>query len=151
MPYSADSGGIPVAFPEPSPGFQAPCTRPVPDFRVTLGSHWGGFGLALGGFARLFEVWSSMFDVRCSMFRVHHKHPEYNPPLPPPSGRSGGSLDKPWTCPGTIEPSHTAVFDQPHLSRPLRLPPRGLRSTRLDGVLSAAPRCSLHVYPMWCA
>ena len=70
MPYSADSGGIPVAFPEPSPGFQAPCTRPVPDFRVTLGSHWGGFGLALGGFARLFEVWSSMFDVRCSAFTI---------------------------------------------------------------------------------
>jgi hypothetical protein len=43
---------------------------------------------------------------------VHHKRPEYNSPFAPASAWSGGTLDKPWTCPGTIEPSQTRVFDQ---------------------------------------
>ena len=30
-----------------------------------------------------------------------------------------GILDKPWTCPGTIAPPQTPVFEQPSLSRPL--------------------------------
>ena len=47
---------------------------------------------------------------------VHHKPFEYNSPSAAPSGWSGGTLDKPWTCPGTIEPLPTPVFDQPHLS-----------------------------------
>src|SRR5208283_778311 len=34
---------------------------------------------------------------------------------------SGGTLDKPWTYPGTIEPPPTPVFDQPHLSSLLRM------------------------------
>ena len=61
----------------------------------------------------------SRFGVRGSMFRVHHKPPEYNSPPASPSGWSGGTLDIPWTCPGTIEPSQTPVFDQPSLSIPL--------------------------------
>ena len=50
---------------------------------------------------------------------VSHKHPEYNSPPAPTSGWSGGTLDKPWTCPGTIEHLQTPVFDQLSLSRPL--------------------------------
>ena len=53
-----------------------------------------------------------------SKFGVHHKPPEYNLPPAPPSGWSGGTLDKPWTCPGTIEPPQTPVFDQSSLSKP---------------------------------
>jgi len=30
-----------------------------------------------------------------------------------------GTLDNPWTCPGTVEPPQTPVFDQPSSSRPL--------------------------------
>jgi hypothetical protein len=83
-----------------------------------------------------------MMDVGWRLFGVHHKHPEYNSPSAAPWGWSGGTLDKPWTCPGTIEPSPTPVFDQPHLSSPLHPPLRRLRSARADGVLPVAPRCS---------
>jgi hypothetical protein len=53
------------------------------------------------------------------MFGVDHKSPKYYCPPAPPPGWSGGTLDKPWTCPGTIEPPQTPVFDQPSLFRPL--------------------------------
>jgi hypothetical protein len=65
-----------------------------------------------------------------------HKPPEYNSPPAPPSGRSGGTLDKPWTRSGTIEPPQTSVFDQPHLFNSLY--PR-LRATRCIAPLSKAP------------
>jgi hypothetical protein len=71
---------------------------------------------------------------------VPHKPSAYNSPPSPPSRWSGGTLDKPWTCPGTIEPSQTPVFDQPHLSSSLYPPTRRLRSVRADGVLPATPR-----------
>ena len=58
---------------------------------------WGGFDMALGGFARPFDVGSWMLDVGCWMFNVHHKHTEYNSPPTPPWGWSGGTLDIPWT------------------------------------------------------
>jgi hypothetical protein len=48
---------------------------------------------------------------------VHHKPSEYNFHRAPSAGWSGGTLDKPWTCPGTIEPSQPPVFEQPSLSR----------------------------------
>src|SRR5450759_4048081 len=67
----------------------------------------------VGGFAR------SKLDVGCWMFGVHHKCSEYNYPPTPLLGWSGGTLDKPRTCPGTIEPPQTPVFDQPNLSKPL--------------------------------
>jgi hypothetical protein len=61
----------------------------------------------------------SRFEVQGSKFGVFHKPSEYNSPPPPPSGWSGGTLDKPWTSSGTIEPSQSLVSDQPSLSRPL--------------------------------
>jgi hypothetical protein len=50
------------------------------------------------------------------MFAVPHKHSEYNPPLPPLSGWSGGTLDNPWTYPGTIDHPPTPCFNQASLS-----------------------------------
>src|ERR1017187_1772934 len=61
----------------------------------------------------------SKFKVQGSRFGVYHKPSEYNPPPAPPSGWSGGTLDKPWTCPIPIEPPQTPVIDQPSLSIPL--------------------------------
>jgi len=86
-----------------------------------------------------------------SKFGVNHKPSEYNSTSAPPSGRSGGTLDIPWTCPGTIEPPQPTVFDQPSLSRPLScgisaaerfgcgasLWSAGARSLRLCGPCSA--------------
>jgi hypothetical protein len=48
---------------------------------------------------------------------MHHKHSEYNPPLPPPSGWSGGTLDISWTYPGTIDHPQAHIFDQARLSK----------------------------------
>ena len=50
------------------------------------------------------------------MFAVPHKHSEYNSPLPPLSGWSGGTLDIPWTYPGTIDHPQTPCFNQASLS-----------------------------------
>ena len=82
------------------------------------------------------------------MFGVDHKSPEYNSSPAPPSRWSGGTLDKPWTYSGTIEPPQTPVFDQPHLSSSLRTSLRRLRPARADGVLPATPRCSPREYPV---
>src|ERR1035441_1519257 len=89
--------------------------------------------VALGGFARIpafhfllsafawrwpgpaFARW--MLDVRCWMFGVYHKLTKYNPPLPPPPGRSGGTLVPPWTYPGTIDHLPDPLFDQALLSK----------------------------------
>ena len=69
------------------PGLYQACTRPAP------------------GFGRLCPAsQGSKFEVRGSKVSVHHKPPEYTPPFAPPSGWSGGTLDKPWTCASTIEP-----------------------------------------------
>src|ERR1019366_2281468 len=59
----------------------------------------------------------SKFDVRGSRFGANHKHPESNSPAAPPSGWSGGTLDKPWACPGTIDPLPDPIFDQARLSK----------------------------------
>ena len=122
---------------------------------------WGGFGwlrLSRRYFYFLVSAFTSWrlcpafqgpkFEVRGSKFGVHHKPPEYNSPPAPPSGWSGGTLDKPWTCPGTIEPSQTPVFDQPHLFSSLHPLLRRLRCARADGVLPVAPRRSPLVYPV---
>ena len=66
--------------------------------------------VAWDGFARLFKV-------RGSRFGSTHKHPESNSSLPPPPAWSGGTLDKPWTCPGTIDPLPDPIFDQSRLSK----------------------------------
>ena len=89
-----------------------------------------------------------MLDVRCWLFDVHHKPSEYNSPPAPPWGWSGGSLDKPWTCPGTIEPPQTPVFDQPDLSISVNPPLRRMRCARADGVMRAAPGCIPGKYPV---
>ncbi len=80
-----------------------------------------------------------MMDVGGWLLGFHHKPFEYNSSPAPASGWSGGTLDKPWTCLGTIEPSPTPVFHQPHLSSPLHPPLRRLRSARTDGVLPGNP------------
>jgi len=59
----------------------------------------------------------SRFRVQGSKFGGCHKLPKYNPPLPPPSGWSGGGLVSPWTYPGTIERSADPIFDQARLSK----------------------------------
>src|ERR1035437_7355389 len=64
----------------------------------------------------MLDVGCWMLDVRCWMFGVHHKHPEYNVPLPPPPGWSGGTLVPPWTYPGTIAPLPNPILDQAGLS-----------------------------------
>ena len=61
-------------------------------------------------------VQGSRFRVQGSRFRVHHKNTEYNSPLPPPPGWSGGTLVPPWTYPGTIAPPQNPIFDQASLS-----------------------------------
>ena len=67
--------------------------------------------LASSGLARANRV------LRPALVRslMHHKPPEYNSPPAPPPGRSGGTLDLPWTCPIPIEPPQTPGFDQPSL------------------------------------
>ena len=94
-------------------GFGVAMCSQVYGFVVALGSHWGGFTPFCPAFG------DSRFGVRGSMFRVYHKPPEYTSSPASPAGRSGGTLDIPWTCPGTIEATQTPVFDQPSLSRPL--------------------------------
>ena len=61
----------------------------------------------------------SRFEVQGSKFGAQHKLSEFNSSAAPPPGWSGGTLDKPWTSPGTIEAPQTPVFDQPHLSSSL--------------------------------
>ena len=59
----------------------------------------------------------SRFEVQGSKYRIDHKHSQYSPPLPPPSGWSGGTLDNPWTYPGTIDHLPSPLFEQASLSR----------------------------------
>src|ERR1035437_9740546 len=61
-------------------------------------------------------VQGSKFEVQGSRFGAQHKRSEYNPPLPPPSGWSGGTLLPPWTYPGTIDPMPNPILDQAGLS-----------------------------------
>ena len=90
-------------------------TQPCPAFLHSaffiLPSPRGGLGWLCPAFQ------GSKFEVRGSRFGANHKHPESNSPLPPPSGWSGGTLDKPWTHPGTIEPISDPIFDQARLSK----------------------------------
>jgi len=51
------------------------------------------------------------------MFGVPNKLSEYNLPLPPRSGWSGGTLDIPWTYSGTIDPLPAPIVDQARLSK----------------------------------
>ena len=122
-----------------------------PGFRVAC--EWLASGLG-GGSGWLFSaIPHSALRNPHSPQGVSHKHPEYNSPPAPTSGWSGGTLDKPWTCPGTIEHLQTPVFDQPSLSRPLScgisaaerfgcgadLWSAGPRKLRLCGPCSAKP------------
>src|ERR1035437_10159806 len=72
---------------------------------------------ASGGFVPLFKVRGSRFEVQGSRFSVFHKRSKYNRPLPPPSAWSGGTLDKPWTYPGTIDHPQSPIFKQASLSK----------------------------------
>jgi len=80
------------------------------------------------------QTWGTSTPGFARLLRAHH-HSSFNLLHSPQ-----GTLDKPWTCPGTIEPSQTPVFDQPHLSRPYYPALRRLRSARAYGVLPATPR-----------
>ena len=106
-----------LALLEPCWRFGGALVEPWWRFRVALGSQsvgyqlalrwpWGGLGVALGGFAAR----GSKFEVGSSKFGVHHKHSEYNPHFPPPSGWSGGALDIPWYHPIPIAPPSIPHF-----------------------------------------
>ena len=84
--------------------------RENPPSRKPAEHYWGYTG---------FSSFILLPSPQGSEFGFHNKLPEYNSPPAPPSGWSGSTLDKPWTCPGTIEPPQTPVFDQPSLFRPL--------------------------------
>ena len=51
------------------------------------------------------------------MFSIHHKESEYKPPIPPPSGWSGGTMVPPWYRPIPVEHSQSRIFDQESLSK----------------------------------
>jgi hypothetical protein len=113
-----EGGGLPIARSYSTPPgscFASVDTQPCPAFLHSayfiLPSPRGGLGWLCPAFQ------GSQFEVRGSRFGANHKHPESNSPLPPPSGWSGGTLDKPWTYPGTIEPLEDPVFDQARLSK----------------------------------
>ena len=81
-------------------------------------------------------VQGSRFAVRGSKFGVQYKLSEYNPPLPPRSGRSGGTLDIPWTYPGTIDPLQNPISKQASLSKSISGgPDAGQRCSGLAGRL----------------
>jgi len=122
-----------------------------PGSEVALRSHWCGF-------------WRHCPATPHSAFRapycphvVPHKHPEYNPPLPQPAGWSGGTLDIPWTNPGTIHPLPDPVFDQARLSESASCDPfagerrQGLAFTfmhmRSDGLASRIASESVYRLP----
>jgi hypothetical protein len=155
LPWSGDGSSVGSRRRSPSrkrgkrPGWKLPAAA-LPRWRplqgglgVALGSHWGGFDVDLGGFVCSFCILHSSFclrpsvalpglsrfKVRCSKFGLQHQQPEYNSPSAPPSGWSGGTLDKPWTSPSTVDPAQAPIFDQPHLSRSLHPPLRRLRSS----------------------
>ena len=99
------------------PGLHLPITWLVPGLYLPCTWLWRSFGVPFGGFARPFFILHSSFCIRPRAFTISHPN---TTPLPrAPRGGLGGTLDKPWTCPGTIEPPQTPVFDQPSLSRPL--------------------------------
>ena len=122
-------------------------------YPLAINTLWGGIDVALGGlrdlrprfllsafcfrFGRPCRVFQgSRFEVQGSIFGLYYKSPESNSPPTLPSGWSGGTLDKLWTCTGTIAPPQTPAFDQPHLSSSLYAPQR---SACADGVLPATP------------
>ena len=94
-------------LPECGFGWLARCPASISAFYFLLSAFaWRWLGPAVQG---------SRFRVQGSRFRVRHKHPEYNVPLPPPSGWSGGTLVPPWTYPGTIDRLPDLIFDQARL------------------------------------
>jgi hypothetical protein len=72
-------------------------------------------GSRFGWFCSAFARW--VLDVGCWMLGVPHKRSEYNPPLRPPSGWSGGALVPPWYHPIPIERPRSPLFNQASLSR----------------------------------
>src|ERR1039457_1144875 len=95
---------------------QTECSAPLPSapFRfatLTSTPRWGGGQSKTPTTNNKRKVPNLFQDLT-----VQHKPSEYTSHSPLPSGRSGGTLDMPWTCPGTIEPSPNPVFDQPRLS-----------------------------------
>ena len=118
--------------------------RPVTNHesRITSGFGW---------LCPAFRCWK--LDVGCSMFGVHDKPFEYNSPPSPPWGWSGGALVPPWTCPISIDPPQTPVFDQSGLSRSLSCgSPAVQRFSALDvGCWTLDVRCSGPGYWRWVA
>jgi len=80
-------GRIKVALGELSGAYQLP-----------INTLWGGFDVALGGFARLLLIGCWLFEVGCSVFSISIPNTTCLPRLP------RGGLEAPWTNPG-----HTLV------------------------------------------
>jgi hypothetical protein len=93
-------GGLGVAFGSQSVGYQ-----------MALGWLYGGFGWPCPAFR------GSKFEVGGPKFGVHHQHSEYNSPIPPPSGWSGGTLVSPWTYPIPVAHPQSPLFNQASLSK----------------------------------
>jgi len=95
-------------------------------FGVTLTSH--GVTCAVSRFYFCFLLslhvgFAMPSDVGCWLLDVL----EYTSPPLPPSAWSAGTLDKPWTYPGTIEPPQSSVFIRtklPSTPGPGNSPPR---------------------------
>jgi hypothetical protein len=63
-------------------------------YPLAINTLWGGFVVALGGFALPFKVRRSMFEVQSSVFTISISNLTPLPRLP------RGGLGAPWTNPG---------------------------------------------------
>ena len=105
-------------------------------FEVALMSHSCGFGWPCPAFR------GSKCELGSSKFGFHYKDSEYNSPIPPPSGWSGGTLAPPWYLPIPIELSQSPIFDQASLSKarkPLPEPAAKRRKRRKRDVEVGSP------------
>ena len=111
-PHAPDSPRSTIAYPWRSGGFGPNSAFIILHSAFPPWWLWGRIDVALPGRSR--------FEIQGSTFTISLPNPTLLSRLP----RSG--LGVPWTCPATVEPPQTPIFDQPDLFRPLRPPLRRL-------------------------